>query len=258
MVSISLCSQVKNRIHQFSQTFKHNVSLIKSIDNIEWNIVDCNSNDGISEFMESFFASSSQEIIKKINYYECIDEIKYHIPIFKNIAARLSNNDYVFNLDIDNYIEDHLIKQIHENGLNKGVCCRFGKQGTFGRIGCSRENFKNVGGYDESFLPAAAHEDDFMSRSEKIKYYFEHVDCKKLPVKNSKTDTTKNFSYTMTNKKWTKDGRKLVCCWREMYDINLQKVKYNLDNNIINPNKSHAKGRFLHNFKDVVELTEEF
>jgi hypothetical protein len=233
--------------------------MLNSYEDIEWNIVDCHSNDGIHDFMVKFYSDdkTSDNLKNKVNYYQCLDKIDYHIPIFKNMAARLSKNDYLFNLDIDNYLEHNLINNIIEKGINNGVCCNKGFGGTFGRIGCSATNFKTVGGYDENFLPAAIHESDFISRSGKNNYFFNHVDCSIRPVQNSKKETTENFNIKLP-KRWSKNGRRILIDWREMYNVNIEKAKYNLDNKVINPNKKHAKCTFLFNFKSTVKLTEEY
>lgn len=257
LITLSICSQIKNRLYQLNKTFKYNYKIIESYKNIEWNIVDCCSTDGLENFMYNFFLDEtiSQETKNKIKYYRCINDTDYHIPIFKNFAARLSKNNYVFNLDIDNYLEDNLM--LHVYGTGRGVCCIGGQKGTFGRIGCLLEHFKVVGGYDEKFMPAAIHESDFMSRSEKTGYFFDNIKCLKKPVQNSKEETTKNFKIKL-KKRWAKNGKKILGDWREMYNINLEKSKYNLDNNIINPNKKYTKCSFLLNFKNKVELSEEF
>lgn len=53
-MNISYCSQIKNRFHQFRETFDHNFDHIRNNNNTEWIIVDCDSNDGIREFMQDF------------------------------------------------------------------------------------------------------------------------------------------------------------------------------------------------------------
>ena len=50
---ISYCSQIKNRFYQFKQTFYHNLEIIKNNKNTEWIIVDCDSSDDMSDFMNS-------------------------------------------------------------------------------------------------------------------------------------------------------------------------------------------------------------
>ena len=234
-MKISICSQVKNRKHQLEQTIKSNVDLIKSRQNVEWVIVDMGSNDGIEELIR-------ENMTDELRYYKALEETPYSIPVAKNLSARLSSGDYIFNLDIDNFIGD-IVDQIRDRDY-QGVCCNILQKGVFGRIGCPRDIFRKVGGYDESFMPAGHHEQDFMERCNTIGFNFHHAASEIDAIPNDKNDTVKN----MDNK----------IPWILMNKINKQKKIINLRNNLINPNRSHARGKFLMNFNNIVELGKEF
>jgi glycosyltransferase involved in cell wall biosynthesis len=234
-MKISICSQVKNRRHQLEKTIGYNLKVIKGKADLEWVIVDMGSDDGLEELIEE----NAQE---GVHYYKILEEKPYSIPISKNFSARLSSGDYVFNLDIDNFVCD-IDEQIR--ALNyEGVYCDICFKGVFGRIGCSKDIFKKVGGYDESFLPAAYHEYDFMDRCKRAGYNFHHVKPGFMPIGNDKKETTKHMPEGMS--------------WGMMNQCNKQKAAENAAAGVINPNKTYTKARFLHNFREEVSLGNEF
>jgi len=204
--------------------------------NIEWIIVDCGSDDGMSDFMMNNIK------LERIHYYQTLDYNEYSIPIAKNFAARLSSGDYFFNLDVDNFVSNSIenIKKYNPDG----IWCNIFRKGVYGRIGCSKDVFKEVGGYDESFLPAGCHDTDFVKRCELLGYKFSHIDCELLPILNSKEETIKNMNSDLS--------------WKEMNDKNKQKMNKNLSNKIFNPNKKFTNCKFLYNFSDVIELKNNY
>lgn len=234
-MKISICTQIKNRLHQFQDTFYKNLETINKYDNIEWVIVDINSTDTLKQFIK-------YNISPKINYFECIDTINYSIPIAKNFAYRLTCGQYIFNLDADNFLGS-VIDKIIELNYSPIYCNKFGT-GVYGRIGCNRDIIKMVGGYDESFLPAGHHEQDFMSRCNLINVYFTHVDADDLPLQNTKQDTIANIDTNIS--------------WYTMNDANKSKTKNNFENKIINPNIYFTKCNFIHNFNCLTKLEETF
>jgi hypothetical protein len=154
----------------------------------------------------------------------------------------LSSGDYVFNLDIDNFI-CNAIDKIREMNYDS-VRCEIIRKGTFGRIGCAKTIFKSAGGYDESFLPAGHHEQDFLARCGALGFSFRHLEPKTMPIPNEKEDTVKNMN--------------LGISWEEMNKENQRKKRMNAIAKITNPNKRHRPGKFVRNFSEIIEMGEEF
>jgi glycosyltransferase involved in cell wall biosynthesis len=237
MHKISICTQIKNRLYQFKKTFKENIKTITKFTNVEWIIVDINSTDELDKFIVSNISMH-----KQIHYYKSLDQIYYSIPVAKNFAVRLSTGDYVFNLDADNYLESAIeiiqtnnYSGIHYNTTNKGI---------FGRIGCARTAFKQVGGYDESFYPAGHHEQDLINRLSLINYELLKIKLVPNSIRNSKKSTTLNMISDLT--------------WRQMNYQNKLHTKCNLNDKICNPNIRHVQCSFLYNFKDMINLNQKF
>jgi hypothetical protein len=243
MLEIGICTQIKNRLYQFKDTFYENIDTISKYDNINWTIVDIHSNDGIDNFLQNFLSSYQNN---HIHYYKLIDTIDYSIPIAKNFSLRLSSNyDFLFNLDADNYIDNAIDNIIGLDNNFFGIKCSTKKVGVYGRLGIHSHALKIVGGYDETFLPAAGHENDLMSRLNLIGYNLKDYTCHKLPIQNSKYDTIKHTNHNNLT-------------WQEMNKINFYKRKNNSYNKIINPNVKFTRASFIHNFKNKIELSNNY
>jgi glycosyltransferase involved in cell wall biosynthesis len=236
-MKISLCSQVKNRIDQLRQTFDHNIDAIQKNKNLEWVIVDSKSTDGIEEFIKQNLHLGDN----RLHFYQTIDDVPYGQPIYKNFSARLSKGDYLFNLDIDNFIDIS-----NFDFVPNLICCLEYRKGTHGRVGMPRDVFKLVGGYDESFYAAGAHDLDLINRCTAAGFKFIDVRPKISSIPNTKEDTMKN-SHNPDNLTWDK-----------MNKLNLDKLKFNIQNNIINPNSQFQICKFINNFKEVATLGSEF
>jgi glycosyltransferase involved in cell wall biosynthesis len=231
---ISYCSQVKNRLYQFKKTVQSNLKHIQDNANTEWIIVDCNSSDGLYQYIRKI------DLGQRVHYYRTLNYNNYSIPVAKNLAARLGSGDYIFNLDIDNFI-GNATSQIKSLGYRVGVCCNIFKRGVYGRIGCSKRVFNMVGGYDESFYPAGKHDIDFIERCKLINYYFKHIPCIVNPILNSKLETVVNTGSDMS--------------WENMNDLNGEKMKYNIQNKIYCPNKKFTSCIFEYNFTKQIRLS---
>ena len=239
-MKISICTQIKNRLYQFSKTFLKNIETIEKYQDIEWVIVDCGSADRLSDYIEEYLEKYSF-----VKYYRAID-FKYSIPIAKNFAVRFSTGDYVFNLDCDNYL-DNIIDEI--KSTDQGVHCHEYLMGTHGRIGMSREVFVKIGGYDENFYPAGVHDNDILLRANYLDYKYKNIPSISPSVPNSKKDTIENF----------KDINIDDIDWEKMKEYNEIIMKYNEKKKILNPNNNvFTACSFIYNLKDQVEKTNEF
>lgn len=234
-MKISFCTQIKNRLYQFKQVFFDNLQEINNNPNTEWIIVDINSTDKLNDFIKPY-------INNQIRYYQSMEQLSYSIPIAKNFSVRLSSGDYVFNLDADNYIDNVYNDIIYNQYIP--IRCNEIQKGVFGRIGCLKTIFQQVGGYDESFYQAAYHENDLLNRCLMLGYDFKNIICKKYPIENSKLNTIKNMNTSLT--------------WLEMLQKNTDKAQHNQINQIINPNQYFTQCRFLFNFTDIIKLTNIF
>lgn len=161
--AIGFCVTCRNRLWQLQETLAHNLSLLDS--DMEISLVDYGSSDGLSEWVWSNFNAYIES--GKLIFFEVTNEVTWNVSKAKNLAHRLSNGSYLFNLDADNFIDENTIQYIREASRLKMPSHQWSgswSDGSFGRIGFPRELFYKLGGYDEAFLPMGWQDNDIINR----------------------------------------------------------------------------------------------
>lgn len=184
-ISISFCVTCHNRLWQLKLTLFENLRNLGPSDELV--LVDYKSNDGLKEWVWNNFPNEIS--MGKLIYFEVINEIRWNVARAKNLAHRLSNKNYLFNLDADNYLSILDVQQIRFAAQLNSYTHQWSGQwgdGTFGRIGIPRKVFMDIGGYDETFLPMAGQDADVINR---LKYlcipFYEIKPVILYPVKNT-------------------------------------------------------------------------
>jgi len=164
--TITFCVTCRNRLWQLKQTLGKN---LESLDNdLEITLIDYGSTDEISEWVWGNFKKFIDN--EKLNFFEVKNEVVWNASKAKNLAHRISNGSYLFNLDADNFIASDdlkLIRKSKELGLAIWQFAGDLQDGSYGRIGCPREMFFKLGGYDETMLPMGGQDHDFLLRLNK-------------------------------------------------------------------------------------------
>jgi GT2 family glycosyltransferase len=168
--TLSFCIACKNRLWQIKQTLPQNLKdNISMKGQINFVLVDFGSTDGLQEWIAENFEQEIQEGYLKYYYTEELKD--WHDSIAKNTAHILSESDILVNLDCDNFtgkdggkfVLDNMIKY----GVHSTVIHQFSNKfgdGSYGRIALSKQNFVNIGGYDESFEPMDYQDKDLLIR----------------------------------------------------------------------------------------------
>ena len=247
-ITLSFCITCKNRMWQIKQTLpknlKDNLSMREQIDFV---LVDFGSTDGLQEWIiENFEQDIKEEYLK----YYYTEELRYwHASIAKNTAHVLSESDIVINLDCDNYTGKDGGKYVLENMIKQGihdtVIHQFGGNvldGSYGRITLSRENFVNIGGYDESFEPMLYQDKDLLMRlmSAGIDYILLDDERYNRAIRNDKEEGIINTLSSRT--------------WLEMCDWNSRLSKKNIASGKIVANKNKSR---IGVEKNIYKLEEE-
>lgn len=161
--TISFCVTSCNRLWQLKQTLENNLKTLD--DDVEITLVDYGSKDEISEWVWCNFKDFINN--EKLNFFEVKNEVVWNVSKAKNLAHRISNGSYLFNLDADNFISSDDIKFIRKAKELELIVWQFAgdlHDGSYGRIGCPREVFFKLGGYDEAMLPMGGQDHDFLLR----------------------------------------------------------------------------------------------
>jgi predicted glycosyltransferase involved in capsule biosynthesis len=224
MVLLSYCISIMNRLYQLKETLRENIN--NSSENSEFIIVDFNSNDGIKEYIYNNFQNELQS--KKLKYY-FTDEIKYwHASICKNITHFKANGKYIVNLDCDNFIgnngDELILNTFNKKGDNIIISQtnNIVSSGNGGRISISKDNFINLGGYDESFYPMGYQDYDLIERAKKYGLEYININKNNKAIFNSKNDSIKNIGIKMD--------------YNKMNNINKLLSKVNIENNNLKVN----------------------
>lgn len=161
--AISFCITSRNRLWQLEQTLQKNLSNLH--EDHEICLVDYGSTDGLSAWIWKNFAHLIED--RKLCLFEVKNSVSWNASKAKNLAHRIAHGDYFFNLDADNFISARDVRNIERayqsNVPSHQFSGTFG-DGSYGRIGCPRTLFYELGGYDETLLPMGGQDVDILNR----------------------------------------------------------------------------------------------
>jgi predicted glycosyltransferase involved in capsule biosynthesis len=167
MPAISFCTTCRNRLWQIKQTLQQNLETIG--DQNELVLVDYGSTDGLSAWVWENFSEYIEK--QRLIFFEVTNEVRWNVARAKNLAHRLANGDFLFNLDADNFVDFKDLALIEKVRKNKISCWQWSgsfPDGSYGRIGTSKSVFKEIGGYDETMLAMGAQDYDLIKRLSKV------------------------------------------------------------------------------------------
>lgn len=164
---ISYCITCKNRLYQLKQTLEQNLKDNKAYPDVEFVLINYNSQDGLEEWVKRNFSHYIDQ--GTLVYYRTPDPEVFNAPKAKNLSHRLATGDILCNLDGDNYTgrdNAFYINHLYKSEPHRVV--RFYKApfwGTVGRIVLSRKLFYEIGGHNEAFLPLGHEDIDLLDRA---------------------------------------------------------------------------------------------
>ncbi len=146
-----------NRLHHIRKTLPKNITDNRDYPELEFVVVDYNSNDGLEEWLGQ---NMRKELESGLLKFYSTDKPKRFLPSHsKNIAHHLSTGDIVCNVDADNFtgagFAEYLNIHFLENSKSFSSVDYHRKDvppDTFGRIALPKKYFLEVGGYDERML----------------------------------------------------------------------------------------------------------
>lgn len=170
---ISLCTTCMNRLEDLKQTLPKNIEDNRDYENIEFVLLDYNSNDGLGSWVGS-------EMIDYINegilvYYRTEEPEYFDMSHSRNVAFLVATGDIVNNVDADSFTNEGFADIINKIANEQPEKAIFGKSKQLlrGRIGFYRLEFiHDLGGYDED-LKGYGHDDaDIMNRAWELGFKF--------------------------------------------------------------------------------------
>jgi len=146
---ISICTTCMGRTHDLKKTFIKNLCDNQDYPNVEFVLLNYNSRDDMDEWVHKYLSGWMQDGIVK---YVKTDKPQYYsMGKSRNIAFKQATGDIVTNVDADNFTGEGFagfLNLLAEVQPEKALFAK-GKRGMHGRIGMYKNEFIEIGGYDE-------------------------------------------------------------------------------------------------------------
>jgi len=172
-LKISFCTTCMGRLNHLQKTYLKNIQNNIDYDNIEFVLVNYNSNDGLDEWAQKNLSRLIEN--GTVKYFFTKDPVHFHMAKAKNLAHRLATGQILVNLDADNFLGKHNAFYLNylyskKNNADKVYCFTkpdFRYYDTTGRIAVNADAFMKIGGYRED-LSAYGDEDLDLLRRLKV------------------------------------------------------------------------------------------
>ena len=165
MKQISFCITCMNRLKHLQETLEKNILDNFLVDEVEFVVLDYNSQDGLEEWI----AQSMMKYIEMgiLVYYRTTEPVHYLRSHSRNMVFRLAEGKIVCNLDADNYLgegfAEFMLKEFQEKKkifYTSNLCVR----DVFGRVCLEKEAFMAVKGYNELLVGYGVEDADLFKR----------------------------------------------------------------------------------------------
>jgi hypothetical protein len=240
---ISICTTCMGRTHDLKVTLPKNIEDNLDYPNLEFVVLNYNSNDDLDEWIKRDMAKYIDSGILK--YYKTTEPKYYSMSHSRNIAFKVASGEIVNNVDADAFTNKGFATYLNKlaNQQKEKVIFAKGRRMMRGRLGFYKNEFiELLGGYDEN-LNGYGHDDhDIKDRAWGLgfkMYWFGGAFHD--GIKTEKVQKIKNME--------VKD-------WKKTEDANKEISFNNLKNKIFkaNQNKDWGKAILSKNFKEEIHI----
>ena len=165
--TIAFCTTSMNRLHHLQQTLEKNIQDNYLRGEVEFILLDYNSNDGLDKWIEQNMQQHIEQGI--LVYYKTFEPTHYQRSHSRNMAFRLANAEILCNLDADNFLGEgfasYILNEFEKFSAEKifvTSSCR--SRDLFGRVCVKADDFDNIRGYNESLSGYGAEDLDLLDR----------------------------------------------------------------------------------------------
>ncbi len=182
---ISFCTTCMGRLHHLQQTLLKNIEDNITYGNVEFVVLNYNSNDGLDQWVQQ---NLNTYIEQDIVVYIKTSEPKYwHASHAKNITAKYASGDIICNVDSDNligvgyadYINDYFTANTNNQVFLTGRT-EEAEADSVGRVCTRKQDFFKVNGYNENIKGYGYEDVDLYVRLTKTGIKEEYIDPKFL------------------------------------------------------------------------------
>lgn len=163
---ISLCTTCMNRAFDLKKTLPKNIEDNKDYPNLEFVVLDYNSQDDLEQWMKDNMMSHIES--GRVVYYKTTTPKFYSMTKSRNLAFRLASGDTVNNVDADNYVHKGFAAYLNvlANQFTEKVIFSKGKRMLRGRLGFWKHEFMDeLKGYNEKMEDYGRDDHDLLNRA---------------------------------------------------------------------------------------------
>lgn len=236
------------RLYDLKNTLPLNIKDNKNYPDLEFVILDYNSNDNLWDWMKENMIHEIET--GRVSYYRTTEPKYFSMSHSRNIAFKVATGDIVNNLDADNYVfqgcgssecwASYLNRLANECG-EKAIFAK-GRKGMHGRIGFYKKDFiETLGGYDENLLGYGHDDHDLVKRAWALgftMFWWGGQYCNRIKTSRKEKDSNMERRWKITeNENKEKSAR------------NIQEGRFKA-----NDGKCWGKAKLIKNFHQEIEI----
>lgn len=245
MRKVSICTTCMGRLKDLQATLVQNIKDNSDYPNVEFVVLDYNSNDGLYKWM----IDSMRPLIDSgiVVYYRTTEPQYYNMGHSRNVAFKLATGDIINNVDADNFTKSGFASFLNimaEVCTEHAVFCK-GKRSIHGRAGFYKKDFIELGGYDEDLDGYGFDDHNIIYRAMALGYtmmwwgvggFYDRIHTPRGVI-------TTNYSPEHKS-------------WRKTEEINKQKTfeKLNKGQFVVNQERHWGKATVIKNFSEIVSI----
>jgi len=162
---IAFCTTCMNRLSHLEQTLGKNIQDNYMPGQVEFVLLDYNSQDGLDKWVQNQMKKYIDEGI--LVYYKTTEPTHYLRSHSRNMAFRLANATILCNLDADNFLgkgfADFMLQEFSKH-YNIFYTNNYSFNDTFGRVSVRTGDFLSIRGYNEALKSYGYEDNDFLNR----------------------------------------------------------------------------------------------
>jgi hypothetical protein len=154
-----------NRLEHLQKTLEKNILDNFLVDDVEFVVLDYNSQDGLEEWMSQFMMKYIEMGV--LVYYRTTEPTCYLRSHSRNMVFRLAQGNIVCNLDADNFLGKGFAEFMMEEFRDKKdifYISALYKRDVFGRVCLKKIDFTSVKGYNEALVGYGLEDADLFER----------------------------------------------------------------------------------------------
>lgn len=199
---ISIVTTCMGRLRDLKLTLPKNIEDNKDYKDLEFVIVDYNSDDGVGDWIKKNYSGMIDD--SKMIYCRTTEPEYYSMAHSRNIGFKMATGDIINSVDADSFTKEGFATFVNKLANQQPANAIFakGKRMLRGRLGFFKEEFIDViGGYSEDLVGYGSEDHDIMHRAWALGFklmwyggaYFGRTDSRKHQTKNY---LSKDWRYT--------------------------------------------------------------